>query len=469
MRGKILSIVFVAGLAVMAVEMTATRLLAPYFGSSLYVWTNVVAVVLISLALGYGGGGRLADRTPPALLISKIRLALFAAGVWTLLVPVFLRPAVALAALGVSGGSVVWPSLAASFLLFAAPLACAALITPLASRAMVTDAAHVGRPVGDVFLVSTLGSLIGTFLPVLVTIPRLGTRGTFFLFGSLLAAVGAWGGRKRWMLLLALAGLLAWREHREAKPANVLWEGDSVYQHLKVVRYFDGSLALEVNEGRGMQSYYRSTSAWTGYYWDYAALLPAINADGRDYLFLGVGGGTSARLVHSLFPDVRLEGVEIDPQIAELGRLYFGLADVPMEVSIGDARVFLEKSSKSYDFLMVDVYRDNRAIPPHLATREFFDAVRRRLSPRGALIMNVSTPRGGERLLSVIRNTLASSFRYVYEMRGPAGARLLFGFVERPTLLAGGMTPVVFDPSETVATDDRSPVEVLAVSPNFHL
>jgi hypothetical protein len=109
----------------------------------------------------------------------------------------------------------------------------------------------------------------------------------------------------------------------------------------------------------------------------------------------------------------------------------------------------------------VDVYKDNRAIPSHLATREFFDLARRRMSPKGILFMNVSAPPKARALARVLKNTLAAVFPAVYEIRGPAGASLLFGFNEPPGLLALGMTPVAFDPSATVAADDRSPVELL--------
>lgn len=251
------------------------------------------------------------------------------------------------------------------------------------------------------------------------------------------------------------------------KDPGLLWEGESAYQHLKVREDFEGTRVLEVNEGRGMQSVYHPRRFFTGYYWDFAAVPPAIFgdggdvADGKDYLFVGLGGATGARLVHHLFPHVRLEGVEIDPKVVDVGRRFFGMGNIPLSVTVADARVFLTRTRKMYDFLMVDVYRDNRAIPPHLATREFFDLARSRLTSRGILLMNVSVPPRAEALLEVIRNTLAAVFPFVYEVQGTAGSRLLFGFLEPPGLLAGGMTPVAFDSSKTVATDDRSPVELL--------
>jgi spermidine synthase len=247
----------------------------------------------------------------------------------------------------------------------------------------------------------------------------------------------------------------------ESKSPFVVWEGESVYQHLRVVRSFDGAMRLEVNEGGGMQSLYHPDRILTGYYWDSAAIPPALNPEGRDYLFVGLGGGTAARIVHHYFPEIRMDGVEVDARVTDLGRRYFGLGELPMMVGVMDGRLFLEASSKIYDFVMVDVYKDNRTIPPHLSSREFFELVRRRMSPRGILFMNVSVPTGRRELAQVLKNTLASVFPAVYEIRGPVGASLLFGFNERPGLLGLGMTPVVFDPSTTVATDDRSTVELL--------
>ncbi|HEX5035853.1 MAG TPA: fused MFS/spermidine synthase [bacterium] len=455
-------VVFIVGLAVMAVELTAVRLLAPHFGTSLFVWTNVIAVVLVALAAGYGLGGRWADRLPVEDVPTALYRCVFGAGLWIVLLPAAIDPLTAAARFLQPGGSVVIPSLFVAAFLFGAPVFAAGLVTPLAARSAVRDAAHVGRPLGGLFVLSTLGSLAGTFLPVFATIPYAGVRATFWIVGGLMLVAGAAGGRRRFLVLALVLALIAWSEHQRTKNASVLWEGDSVYQHLRVFQNFDGSRFLQVNEGRGMQSYFRPDTVWTGYYWDTAAIPPRLQPGGRNYLFLGLGGGTAARIVHESFPDVSLDGVEIDPKMVEAGRRFFGLEAAPVAVSIADARVFLEATEKVYDYVMLDVYRDNRSIPAHLATREFFELVRNRLTPKGILLMNVSTAEKGRELLGLIRNTLASVFPKVYQLQGPAGAVLLFGFREEPSTVPSGMAPVIYDATGETATDDRSRAEILA-------
>lgn len=462
LRASLFAIVFVSGMAVMAVELTAVRLIAPFFGASLFVWTGVIGVVLGALSLGYWLGGRAAARRRGVDAVRTLGAMVFLSGLLTLFIPLLLIPIVSLAR--AANASALLPSLIASSLLFVPPLVPAGMVLPLATEILVERGENAGRGVGLLFLVSTVGSLVGTFLPVLVTVPHLGTRLTFVLFGAALLAAGALARRGlAWFAIgaIAVGSVLAALPRIEVKSPSVLWEGESVYQHLRVLRSFDGATRLEINEGRGMQSLYQPNRILTGYYWDAAAILPALHPDGRDYLFVGLGGGTAARIVHHYFPDVRMDGVEVDRVVTDLGRKYFKLGALPINISVADGRMFLEKTPKRYDFVMVDVYKDNRAIPPHLATREFFEMARLRMSPKGVLFMNVSTPPKRRELAQVLKNTLAAVFPAVYEVQGRAGATLLFGFNAPPGLLAMGMTPVDFDPSVTVATDDRSPVELL--------
>lgn len=460
-RKKLFGIAFVAGMAVMAVEMTATRLLAPFFGASLFVWTSVIATVLVALASGYEAGGRLADRTPRDLLFKTILRTIFGAGILIVLIPMALPTVVgAIRIWGHGSGlwSVLIPSLLVAIVLFAGPIFLMGMVTPLCARAAVTDASHVGQPVGRLFFVSTLGSFLGTFLPVVATIPTVGSRGTFLIFGGLLAVLGLWGGRRRWLILLGILALVSFIEARRAKDPSVLWEKESVYQHVRVRKSFDGALMMEVNEGRGMQSYRKPGQELTGYYWDTALIPPVLYPQGRSYLFLGVGGGTAPRLVSRSFPDMKLTGVEIDPVMIEAGQRYFEMDQVPMATIISDARLYLAESSQTYDFMMVDVYRDNRSIPFHLATREFFQLARSRLTSGGILLMNVSCAAGGERIFETIAATVGSVFPFTGYLKVGSGACEILAS-QRPLL--GLFLPLPMEKG-AMATDDRSNLEILS-------
>lgn len=210
-----------------------------------------------------------------------------------------------------------------------------------------------------------------------------------------------------------------------------------------------------------MHSYFKPGQDLTGYYWDAALLPPVLNPGGRKYLFLGVGGGTAPGLVSRYFPDITLTGVEIDPVILEAGRLYFEMDRVPMKVVVADARLYLLNSGESYDFMMVDVYRDNRSIPFHLATREFFELVQDRLAPNGVLLMNVSCVEGGEPLFEAISATVASVFPYTGYLKVRGGACELFAS-RHPLDLLGGPLPPLPASFQAIARDDRSRIEILS-------
>lgn len=181
-----LLVAFLAGVSTMAIEMTASRLLAPAFGTSLAVWTNIIGVMMVALCVGYTVGGRYADKTPSAGALSGVILF---AGLWSALIPLASGPVLKLLvealALEEFTGSFV-----GTIVLFAVPIFLLGMVNPFAIRLAAGDVESVGRLSGQVYSVSTLGSLVGTFLPVLLTIPLLGTAKTMYLFSVLLIGTG---------------------------------------------------------------------------------------------------------------------------------------------------------------------------------------------------------------------------------------------------------------------------------------
>ena len=186
------ALVFVAGMTTMAVEMAAARLLAPWFGDSLPIWASLIGLIMVYLSVGYWLGGRLADRVPHAGTL--LRLCVWA-GFLVGLVPAISQPVLGLAAIGfasLEAGLLVGP-LIAVLLLLAAPVTLLGSVSPFAIRLLLRDPQSGGATAGHVYALSTLGGLLGTFLPVLVTIPNLGTRITFYLFSGFLM-ITAWLG-----------------------------------------------------------------------------------------------------------------------------------------------------------------------------------------------------------------------------------------------------------------------------------
>jgi spermidine synthase len=491
-------LVFLAGTGSMAVEICASRLLAPYYGSSTIVWANIIGLVLASLSLGYWLGGRWADRRPSHRLLGGIVLA---AAVLVAAVPFAARPILdfSVHALdSVSAGAIVG-SLLGSVALFVPPVLLLGMVTPFAIRLAVTGVDDAGRVAGRVFALSTAGSLLGTFLPALLFIPLVGTQRTLLGAAALLSLAAAILLGRWWVIAgVLVAGLLFVPPGVVKAQPGLLFEGESRYQFVQVVRSGDVRY-LYLNEGQAIHSVWRRDTVYTGGEWDMFLTLPAlIGRLPRRAATLGNAGGTTARAYGALFPATRIDGVEIDPLVTKAARRYFGLNDNKrLTVFTQDARPFLlrqqldassgDQGSARYDLIMIDAYRQPY-VPFYLTTQEFFRLCRQRLAPGGAVALNVTTLPGDTRLSHAIAGTLATEFPQVVTWRALNFNTLVVGLTQRAPmselrarlrstigaangdlapeevrlltgLMAGQLR--VAAPAEDPWTDDHAPVEWL--------
>jgi spermidine synthase len=477
-------IVFAVGAASLGAEISAARLLAPYFGASTIIWANTIATILVALSAGYAIGGRLADRRADLQGLCAIVLL---ASVLLAAVPFvgdpFLRLSVkALGALSVGG---FLGSLVAVLVLVAIPVLLLGTVAPYANRLTVVDVADTGRVTGGLYAISTAGSLAGTFLAALLLIPLLGTHRTFIVFALGLAAVAAPGvGLRRFLLVpVAVAGLLAIPPAAigsSVRGGRIIFETETQYQYARVVQLRDGVRWLQLNEGVAIHSLYRPGSYLTGGYWDDCLVLPfaSSGAPPRRIAILGDAAGTVARAYGHYFPSTRVDAVELDGELTTIGRRYFALSGPNLHLYTADARPWLQATSTRYDTILLDAYRQPY-IPFYLVTHEFFAAVRAHLTPGGVVVINVGhLPQSGS-LEQVVSATLRSVFPFVMRDRFSAsnslviaseepisGAKMTAGQARAPADLrgllgsvAGQMTPALRGGS--VYTDDRAPVEWL--------
>jgi spermidine synthase len=496
--------VFCAGMTTLAVELSAARLLEAVFGTSNIVWANVIGLILAYLTLGYFIGGRWADRSPHLTTFYQLLTwAAFSAG----LIPLVSRPILAAAArafpdpnqlsanVAVLGGSFV-----GVLVLFALPVTLLGCVSPFAIRLALKSVTTAGDVAGRVYAVSTLGSIVGSFTPVLLLIPTVGTARTFLAFSGLLMAVALLGlaragGRWQvylWMPLL-LAGLACLALPRSVKPVGagqrLLFEKESAYNLIQVVEDEKGWRYLLLNEGQGWHSLYHPHRLLTGFTWDYFLIGPLFNPPPfhldhvRRVAIIGLAGGTIARQYSAVYGALPIDGVEIDAEVVRAGREFFGISETALpnlRAIVADGRYFLAHTDQVYDVIAMDAYR-LPYIPWHLTTVEFFRQARDHLDEDGVLMLNVGRTESDDRLVRAVISTLRTVFPSTHVIAVPdsfnaivvatvqpsawENLRLNLATVDDPLLrqvgeqaLANGW-PVQAD--GPIFTDDKAPVEQL--------
>lgn len=419
---------FFAGMSVMAVELGASRLLAPYFSSSQIVWTIIIGTIMIAMALGNIYGGRSADKNPnPDKLYGRILIA----AVWIALIPVAGKYIIlgisALLIFTVNSNFLIWAAFAACMVIFVFPLFLLGTVTPSLAKYSVNSLNDSGRTVGTLGAFNTIGSIIGTFVPTFVTIPAVGTSITFLIFAGILIALGVVyfvSGRDKKgavksgvsALVLALACVFGHSDSFAFWENDLTYEGESVYNYLQVYEN-DERVVLSTNVLFGVQSVKLKEDGLTGMYYDYAMAAPLMadigNKEKLDMLILGMGSGTYATQCERYFGNVSVEGVEIDDKITMLARKYFDLPK-DVEVTTYDGRAYLNAIDKKYDVIMVDAYQDI-TIPFQMSSVEFFTLVKEHLAEDGVMVVNMNMRGRSDNEKPDINDYLADTISSVFE------------------------------------------------------
>lgn len=422
------TIVFIGGVCSIGVEIAASRLVAPYFGNSTFIWATLIGLTLTYLSVGYYVGGRLADRYPSErLLYTLTAIAAVAIG----LIPLMSRPLLnaSLDAFADLAVGAFYGCLIAIVLLFLVPITLLGCVSPMVIRLRLDAIREAGGTAGSLYALSTIGSIIGSFLPVLVLIPYLGTYETFYSFAFVLgltSLIGLLLVRARvpalvTAALLALALLVAtlWTPGnlRRAEAGQLLYEGESEYNYIQVIKNGD-EVGLVLNEGHAIHSIYNPNRLLTEGPWDYFMMGPYFNRDQRpedvdSLLLIGLAGGTTARQFTNVYGPIPIDGVEIDPRIVEVGRQYFDMNAPNLNVFVEDGRYYLKRTKRTYDVIGVDAYRQPY-IPFQLTTREFFQEGYDRLDDDGVMVLNAGRYGADYRLVEAIATTMKAVFPNVY-------------------------------------------------------
>lgn len=486
---------FFAGMSVMAVELGASRLLAPYFSSSQIVWTIIIGTIMIAMALGNVWGGRSADKNPnPDRLYGRILIA----AIWIAAIPVFGKYVI----VAVSGILII--TVSSQFLIIAAFISCMVIfvfplfllgtVTPSLAKYAVGNLDENGKTIGALGAFNTIGSIIGTFVPTFISIPAVGTSVTFLIFAAILLVLGLiyFICEKRQftkavvsVLLVILCSIFGHSTSFAFWEQDLTYEGESIYNYLQV-RDTARSTILSTNVLFGVQSVAMKGDSLTGLYYDYALAAPYMvkETKGLDILILGMGTGTFAGQCCRYLDGVKAGGVEIDSKITDLAYEYFSLPE-EVEVTTYDGRAYLQAVKDKYDVIMVDAYQDI-TIPFQMSTTEFFTLVREHLKEGGVMVVNLNmhvSEHLEEDINTYLADTISQVFPEVYIVDVPfCTNRELFASMspsmpenlemnadvqeneELRTLLKevrSGLT--AYEAGKKILTDDKAPVELLGM------
>ncbi len=438
--------VFSAGMTTLAVELAASRLLGNIFGTSNLVWASIIGLILIYLTAGYFLGGWWADRAPHFHTMYLVMTwGAFLIGV----VPIVSNPVLRAAAnaFDLLQVGVLFGAFTGILILFSIPITLLGTISPFAIRLSIRSPQEAGRVSGRIYAISTLGSFIGTFLPVLLLIPTIGTTKTFIFFSEFLmitALIGMWisSGFKavlRWIwmpLVILLLMLFGTGQGVKSTPGQI-YESESEYNYIQVLEV-DDYRYLRLNEGQGVHSVYHPQEI--NYYgpWKQFLVAPFFNQpiyspdEVQSMAIVGLAGGTSARQASQVFGPISIDGFEIDGQIIDVGVKFFDMRQPNLHAYAIDGRWGLEHSDQRYDLIALDAYRPPY-IPWHLTTLEFFEMVKEQLTDQGAIGVNVGRAPGDRRLIDGIASTLLQVFPSVYIMDVPDTFNSIIYATKQPT------------------------------------
>jgi spermidine synthase len=390
--------VFVCGALVMIYEIIGSRIVSPFIGTSTYVWTSLIGVILASLSLGYWIGGRVADRRPDPKLLAMVIFAAGGAVSLTILVRDLVLTGVAAAPTGLEIKSVL-----ASILLFAPASVALGFVPPYAVKLKMISLDDTGKTVGRMYALSTVGSIVGTFAAGFLLIPFVGSVRSLYIVAAVLFALALLIAPLAFtrasfsavvLFLLAIAGSEASIYHLQR--TSELIDIDTEYSRVQIFRTTDPKTGRPMRAMATDPHYVQSAMYLDGddlalRYTPFYHLVRHFRPDFRTALMIGGAGYTFPQEYLRKYTDATIDVVEIDPRMTEIAREHFRLREDPrLNVFHEDGRVFLNRAgSATYDAVFIDAFGSLFTVPYQLTTIEAVRHVRRVLDDRGVVIFNI--------------------------------------------------------------------------------
>ncbi len=415
--GKLELIVFIAGTVVMILELIGSRILAPYLGTSIFVWASLIGVILGALSIGYYLGGYFSKKNPRLEFLTSI---LFFSGLAILLIILTKELVLYFAlGLGVKTGSVV-----ATLALFALPSMLLGMVSPYALRLKIESVEESGGVAGNLYALSTIGSIFGTFLAGFYLIPTFGSTQILFGLSFILIATAILGRKKIFKLAVLILIILIWLIAKNI-PSLYVFEADSAYNHIRVV---DGIKTDDDSQIRVLflatethSVIYRDSDKLASIYHQLYHLDNLFKPEIKKALTLGGGAYIAPRDFLKRYPQAVMTVVEIDPKVTAVAKDYFELKDDPrLKIFHQDGRIFLNNTQEKFDVIYGDAFASYFSIPFQLTTKEAVEKIYQALTADGILILNVISSLEGERSLffQAEYKTIRKYFPQIYVFPG---------------------------------------------------
>lgn len=388
-------IIFMAGFITMAYEIAGARVLGPYFGSSVFVWTSLIGIVMGSLSLGYWLGGLLSvRRSDYGLLMILLAVSAFFVLV-TAVGNIYILDRVVKYVTGLR-----WQTIVSVIVLFGPASVALGMVLPYGVKLQVRKVESSGVTIGNLYALSSLGSIIGTFLAGFVLVPVMGFSNVLYALAATLLVIGAPVVAVRRSLLpvaltLVVGGLVIISWVRAMNKTYAYVDTDTMYNRVIIYDTEESGTGrpvrmLRVNDETSSAMYLDGEDDLVFEVLKYYRLVEHFVPGFRSALMIGGSGYAFPKDYLRRYPDATLDVVEIDPGLTDLARHYFDLPEDPrLAVYHEDGRTFLNASRKIYDAILMDAYKSMITIPYQLTTREAVQAIHDGLSPRGAVFANV--------------------------------------------------------------------------------
>ena len=384
-------VVFVSGAVLMALEIVGSRVLAPYFGSSIFVWGSLISVVMAALSIGYYWGGWMSAREPS---YGKLLTLLVVPGILIFFLP-FIYPSVNEWIASHDFGTRLNPLIACSAL-FLLPGVFLGTISPYVIRLAATKLHTVGSTAGTLYAISTCGSIFGTLLTAFYLIPVLGVSNIIHALGITLVCLSLVVvpllrlqrislGRAVAAVSVLLGSVNMWAPIAWAKT---ILQKDTFYHRIRIEEddearymYFDRTLqsAMTLKDPAALKLLYSR----------YTSIGFTFRPDAKKMLLIGLGGGSIPKKLNKEFPNMEIDAVEIDPEVVKMAKGHFNVKEGKnLRIHAQDGRLFLSRTQTQYDIILLDAYFTD-SMPFHLATKQFFELAQRKLTPNGIIVANL--------------------------------------------------------------------------------